>query len=240
MPCASYADPRLAAVYDPLNPLGDDHRFYVELAGTGPLTILDVGSGTGRLACDLMLRGHKVTGVEPARGMIGIARSRPGGSAVTWINSGAAELSLTARFDLIIMTGHVFQVFLEDDEIRAVLANLRRHLASGGRLAFETRNALVKEWETWNEENYEPVAGNGNVEVRHRIASVEGPLVTFETHFRFAADDTVIAPHTLRFMTKDELDDFLAETGFTDITWYGDWDGSPASDTSPEIIVIAS
>ena len=32
------------------------------------------------------------------------------------------------------MTGNVFQVFLTDDDARAVLATARRHLAPGGRL----------------------------------------------------------------------------------------------------------
>jgi hypothetical protein len=68
---------------------------------------------------------------------------------------------------------------------------------------------------------------------------VEVPLVTYETHFRFAADDIAVAPDTLRFMTRDELAAFLADTGFTDIAWYGDWDRSPVAPTSPEIIVIA-
>jgi len=240
MACASYSDPRLAAVYDLINPPGADDRFYVDLAGMKPRRILDVGSGTGRLACALARLGHQVTGAEPAEGMIGIARKREGCDNVVWINAGAADLALDARFDLIIMTGHVFQVFLEDEEVRAVLKNLHEHLAPGGRLAFETRNALVKEWQTWDDEIYEPiVAANDHVSVRYRVTAVAGPLVTFETHFRFAADDIVIAPHTLRFMEKDELAAFLAGAGFTEITWHGDWDSSPFTPGSPEIIAIA-
>ena len=76
--------------------------------------------------------------------MIGIARKRESCENAIWINSGAAELALEARFDLIIMTGHVFQVFLEDEEVGVVLKNLRARLAPGGRLAFETRNALAQ------------------------------------------------------------------------------------------------
>ena len=127
MPCASYSDPRLAAVYDPLNPSDDDILFYLDLAGETPKTVLDMGCGTGRLACELAARGHQVTGADPAAAMLDIARSRSGGEKVTWIETKAADLSVDTRFDLIIMTGHVFQVFLDDQDVRAALRTGDRH-----------------------------------------------------------------------------------------------------------------
>lgn len=242
MPCASYSDPRLAAVYDPLNPPAADTAFYIALAGETPRRVLDVGCGTGLLACELAARGHRVTGADPSAAMLGIARSRPGGQQVTWVEAEAAVLSLAARFDLIVMTGHVFQVFLEDRDVLAALRRLRRHLAPGGRLAFETRNPAVREWESWTpEETREAVAvpGLGTVEVHYDIGPVAGELVTYETHFRFAADDVAVAPSVLRFMDRERLAGLLAQAGFTDLVWYGDWDRSPPSATSPEIIVVA-
>lgn len=241
MSCASYASARLAAVYDPLNPPGEDLDFYEALAGDGPLEILDVGSGTGRFACRLAARGHSVTGVEPAAGMMEIARNRDC-EGVTWIAAGAADFAVDTRFDLIVMTGHVFQVFLEDEAVRAVLAHLGRHLAAGGRLAFETRNPLLRDWETWTpEETAEDVEvpGIGPVGVHYDIASVEGERVTFETHFRFPGEDPIVALHTLRFMGRERLADVLAEAGFADVDWYGDWDRSPWRPESPEIIAVA-
>lgn len=242
MPCASYTDPRLAAIYDTLNPPADDTRFYLDLAGETPQTVLDMGCGTGRLACDLAARGHRVTGADPAKAMLDIARQRPGSDAVTWVESDAVGLSVDMRFDLVMMTGHVFQVFLDDAEVLTALRTLARHLAPGGGLAFETRNPAVREWEEWTpaetRERLE-VTGLGTVDVHYAIASVSGALVTFETHCRFADGDHVIAPSTLRFMDQRELTAFLAEAGFTDLSWFGDWDRSRFGPTSPEIIVIA-
>lgn len=242
MPCASYTDPRLAAVYDPLNPPAAHTDFYIALAGETPRRVLDMGCGTGWLACELAARGHRVTGADPSAAMLDIARSRPGGQQVTWVEAEAAALSLAARFDLIVMTGHVFQVFLEDRDVLAALRCLRRHRAPGGRLAFETRNPAVREWESWTpEETREAIAvpGLGTVEVHYDIGPVAGELVTYETHFRFAAGDVAVAPSVLRFMDRERLAGLLAQAGFTDIVWYGDWDRSPFSATSPEIIVIA-
>lgn len=242
MPCASYTDPRLAAVYDTLNPPGDDARFYLALAGETPRTVLDMGCGTGRLARALAAGGHRVTGADPADAMLDIARQREGCDAVRWVRTDAAGLSLETRFDLVILTGHVFQVFLEDAEVRTALRVLSRHLAPGGRLAFETRNPAVREWEEWTPaETHErlEVPDLGTVDVHYDIASVSGGLVTFETHFRFADGAHVVAPSTLRFMDQSALAAFLAEAGFTEVVWYGDWDRSRFRPTSPEIIVIA-
>ena len=86
MLCTSYIDPRLAAVYDALNPPADDMAFYLDLAGETPKNVLDMGCGTGRLACELAARGHRATGADPAAAMLDIARNRPGGEKVTWID----------------------------------------------------------------------------------------------------------------------------------------------------------
>ena len=141
MPDGIFSDPRLAAVYDAFNPPGEDTAFYLRLAGTELKRILDVGCGTGHLACALAERGHAVTGLDPAAGMLAVARGRPGSNRVRWIQGDARSAVLGERFDLAIMTGHVFQVFLEDADVRAVLQTVRRHLAPGGRACLRNRNA---------------------------------------------------------------------------------------------------
>lgn len=237
-----YTDPRLAACYDAVNSPGADHAFYLALAGDEPQRILDIGCGTGRLAVALAERGHRVTGADPAADMMRVARTRPGAARVTWVDSSAAALALEERFDLVIMTGHAFQVLLGDDEIRTSLRALRRHLAPGGRLAFETRNPLVEEWRGWRPHlTRETVAvpGIGAVEVHNDIAAQDGPFVTYETHVRFGPDDVAVARDTLRFMGRDELAGFLAEAGLAPVAWFGDWDRTPPTPESPEIIVVA-
>lgn len=240
MPCTAYTDPRLAACYDSANPRDRADDFYLALAGDAPKAILDMGCGTGRLATALAERGHRVAGADPSAGMMRVARNRPGAGRVRWVDSDSASLALDDRFDLVIMTGHVFQVFLEDDDVRATLGNLRRHLAPGGCLAFESRNPLVEEWRTWTPSRETlQVPSIGAVEMHYNVTSSDPTFVTFETHFRFAPDDIVVATTTLRFMSRGELADFLADAGFTDVAWYGDWDRSPVTPTSPEIIALA-
>jgi SAM-dependent methyltransferase len=254
MPSASYADPRLAALYDALNPPGAAEAFYLSLPGAEPARILDMGCGTGWLACEFAARGHHVTGADPAAAMLAVARARPGGDRVRWVQADAASLAIRACFDLIIMTGHVFQLLLDDRDIRVALQTLGRHLAPGGRIAFETRNPAVREWQDWNpRDTRRRVEAAGLVaDVHYDISAVAGELVTYETCFRFtgagggpapageAPDGTVVVPDTLRFMDQPEVAAFLAAARFTRVTWSGEWDGSPFTPASPEIIAIAA
>ena len=254
-PSESYADPRLAALYDALNPADASTAFYLSLPGAPPARILDVGCGTGLLACKFAARGYDVTGADPAAAMLATARARPGGDQVRWVQASAASLDTSsgpdtstdpgtpAGFDLIIMTGHVFQLFLEDRDVRAALRTLARHLGPGGRLAFETRNPAVREWQDWNpRDTRQRVEASGvTADVHYDISAVAGELVTYETWFQFAgARDPVVVPDTLRFMDQAQVAAFLAEAGLTQVTWYGDWDGSPYGPASPEIIAVAS
>jgi SAM-dependent methyltransferase len=248
-PSDSYADPRLAALYDALNPADASTAFYLSLPGAPPARILDVGCGTGLLACEFATRGYDVTGADPAAAMLAVARARPGGGQVRWIQASAAGLdavtgpNTAAGFDLIIMTGHVFQQFLADRDVRGALEVLARHLAPGGRLAFETRNPAVREWQDWNpRDTRQRVKAAGiTADVHYDISAVAGELVTYETWFQFAgARDPVVVPDTLRFMDQAQVAAFLAEAGLAQVTWYGDWDGSPYGPGSPEIIAVAS
>ncbi len=176
---AAYAEGRLAALYDALNPPGDDTAFYLDLAGARPLAVLDMGCGTGLLACGLAARGHRVTGADPAAAMLAVARGQPGADQVRWIQTDAAGLSVPTRFDLIIMTGHVFQLLLGDGDVRAALGTLRRHLAPGGRIAFETRNPDAREWQYWTPR-----------ETRQRVETAAGRPASITTSARSPANSS--------------------------------------------------
>ena len=92
-PDAIYADPRLASCYDTFDGERDDLDHYRAILGEhGARSVLDVGCGTGSLATSLALEGLAVTGVDPARASLEIARAKPGGEAVTWVHGTAEEL----------------------------------------------------------------------------------------------------------------------------------------------------
>lgn len=242
MAAAEFTDPRLARLYDQVcNPRADTD-FYTAFAGVAPLRILDLCCGTGQLAAALAARGHVVTGVDAAAAMLAVARTRPGGDQVTWMEADV-RIVVPGSFDLIVLSGHAFQAFLSDADVHALLGTARAALAPGGRLAFETRNPAVRAWEQWTpaaSRRMVPLADGGMVEFHTRLHSVRGAFVDVANHYRFTATgEELVSRQVLRFPTRDDVTGQLAATGFTPEVWYGDWDGTPFSEQSREIIVVA-
>lgn len=240
-----YTDPRLVAVYDVENAARHDTDFYLDLAAELEAErVADLGCGTGVLACDLAARGHRVTGIDPATAMLDVARSRPGADEVTWVEGTAADLA-DAAHDLVVMTGHVAQVFLDDDEWLAVLGHVHRGLAPGGFVAFESRNPAVEPWRSWNKvDSFATFLGGDGAPAFdswvETIAVGDGRVeLVGHTEFHHPEEEHA-ASSTLRFRTRDELDADLAAAGFEVVARYGTWVGGELIPSSREMIFLAA
>jgi SAM-dependent methyltransferase len=238
-----FADAGLAALYDlfcPWEPRGDA-GFYLPLVMSAQ-AVLDVGCGTGMLLHKAREAGHagRLCGLDPAAGMLRQARRRPD---IEWVRGDAASAAWRAEFDLVVMTGHAFQVLAGDDELRASLAAIRSALTAGGRFAFETRNPLARAWEDWTPARATEVVGPGGAPVRmaHQVSTpVAGDVVSFTTTFTSPGwDRPQVSRSTLRFLGAASLAGFLAGAGLVIEEQYGDWDRQPLTGASPEIITIA-
>ncbi|MEV8443816.1 class I SAM-dependent methyltransferase [Actinosynnema sp. NPDC051121] len=236
----AFEDADLAAYYDLINEFGEDDHFYLDLVLAAD-AVLDVGCGTGMLLKAARASGHtgRLVGLDPAEGMLLQARRD---DDVRWIRGDLGTVAFDAEFDLVLMTGHVFQVFLTDDEVRAQFAAVRRALKPDGVFAFETRNPGARAWERWTPENGTDIVGEQGerVRVEHVVESVEDGLVTMTETFSCPDwPQPRVDRGTLRFTDADHLDALLGESGFEVAERYGYWDRAPLTATSREIITIA-
>lgn len=242
MPDNHYMHPRLAQVYEVSDqPFPDEKTFYLSLAGKPPARVLDLGCGVGNLAHGFREAGHAVTGVDPARAMLDVARGKPDGDTIRWVHGTAQEVRLGETFDLIIMTGHAFQVLLSDDDILACLRTMATHLAPGGRIGFETRNPAIDWVGRWNarpDATWEVTAGEA-VTISTHVHERSTNTIRFEHIYRFP-DEALTSQSTLRFTDREELEAKMAEAGLRVQSLHGDWDLSGFDpERSPEMIYIA-
>ena len=215
---AIFEDPRLARVYDPLDPDRGDLDVYAALVDELAIrSVLDIGCGTGTFACMLAMRGIKVIAVDPAAASLEVARSKPGAERVRWLHGDATTLP-PVEVDAAFMTGNVAQVFLSDRDWTATLRACRRAVRPGGWLVFETRDPARRAWEGLTPKRTRSVvdvSGVGEVESWAELTEVAGQLVTFRSTIAFRRDDIVLeSVSTLRFRNRHEVEASLVTEGF--------------------------
>ena len=242
MPDIQFDDIELAALYDAFNPrdLTGDFAFYLPSIVAAD-AVLDVGCGTGSLLHLARETGHtgRLCGLDPAEGMLARARRR---TDVEWVHGDLSSARWEREFDLIVMTGHAFQVLLEDDELRVALSAIRRALTPEGRFAFETRNPQARGWERWTPDNAWEITTDDGTFIRswNDAEPPDGEFVSFSTTFTSPSwDQPRRSRSTLRFLGADRLSEFLTEAGLAVDEQYGSWDRQPLTATSPEIITFA-
>ena len=218
MPDAIFDDPRLARVYDPLDPDRSDLDVYDAIAvEVGARSVLDVGCGTGTFACMLAMRGVAVVAVDPAQASLDVAASKPASERVLWLCGDATTLP-ALQVDAAFMTANVAQVFLTDGEWSATLLGVHGALKPGGTLVFEVRDPARRAWESWTPTSTfvsVDVPGLGVVESWEEVIDVRGELVTFRSMTNFVDEDLLLeSTSTLRFRPRTDVETSLVANGF--------------------------
>ncbi len=116
-----------------------------------PATVIDGGTGTGRIAVELARRGFATWGVDYDPDML--ARAERRNPDVRWVEGDLATVRLDAQADLVLLGGNLV-VFIQPDTGSDVIANMAAHLRPGGYLVagFTTEWATsptVPEFRSW-------------------------------------------------------------------------------------------
>ena len=132
---------------------------------------------------------------------------------------------------------------VRDEDIRLCLAAVSRALTGDGKFAFETRNPAARPWESWDSAYRDEITDPAGRRVRMGTRIDEpfnGETITFTHTFTSPAwPAPKTSTSTLRFLGPEGLESRLREAGLKVEAQYGDWDKSPLTDKSPEIITLA-
>jgi hypothetical protein len=109
-------------------------------------------------------------------------------------------------------------------------------LSKNGFFVFETRNPNINWIERWSGFTITILSKSGKVVVVSTDSlKQEGEKISFTHHFNFP-NESIQSKSTLRFLSSTKINHLLNEAGLKIIEKYGDWDFSPLSKVSLEMI----
>lgn len=213
------------------------HRF-----GGGPAhSILDLGSGTGNHALELVRRGHEVVGVDLSADMIDIARRKADEAelAIEFHHGDLRTVHLDRRFDAVLLMFAVLGYQRTDADVRAALQNARSHAEPGAVLVLDVWHGPA-------------VLADPPGEGRRMIATPTGDVTrSVSSDFdqksglctvRYELTGTGVQSreeHVMRPFFPAELEGFLGDAGFelAALTAFNDLDRPASTDTWTATVV---
>ncbi|MFZ2413385.1 MAG: class I SAM-dependent methyltransferase [Candidatus Cryosericum sp.] len=130
--------PRLRALYEQVCPQGER-------------SLLDVCCGTGQLALQFLQAGYVVTGLDNSEPMLAHARincaSFVSSGEISFVQSDAADFSLSSRFGLAVSTFDALNHLASIDTLLSCFACVHQCLLPGGLFAFDLNTVLgLRHW----------------------------------------------------------------------------------------------
>ena len=125
-----YADKDYAAEVD----------FVLELAarfGNTPMTLLDMGCGTGRHLEEFVKRGLKCDGFDLSAEMLSHARKRLAGTGVNLSEGNLTDFENGKQYDIVVSMFAVMGYLTSNNKLLAGLETARKHLKEDGVFIFD-------------------------------------------------------------------------------------------------------
>lgn len=183
--------------------------------------VLDVGSGTGRVALDLARAGVEVIALDSDAELIGTLRKRAGTLPVTAIVADAREFSIAHPVPLVIVPMQTVQLLGGAAGRGAFLACARTAVAAGGTVAMaiaDIRDGVVPESDALPMPDMREIDGivyssqalaildDGDAQTIHRLREI------VDTKGNRTEDDNYV---TLDALTPEQLESEGLDAGFT-------------------------
>ncbi|MFD9822758.1 class I SAM-dependent methyltransferase [Streptomyces violascens] len=195
--------------------------------GAGPHTVLDCSCGIGTQAIGLALGGHTVVGsdLSPVAVSHAAVRAAARGTTLPVAAANMCALPFTSSvFDVVLCADNSLPHLLRTEDVQAALLGMRRVLRNDGLLVITVR-AYDEARQT------HPTATSPQVS-----RTPDGQAITFQLwhwhedgehydveHFQLIPTGSTwhvrVRRTTYWALTHQQLTEFVANAGFTDITW---------------------
>jgi len=233
-----------------------DAAFYRDAARDYGDPILELGCGTGRITMALAEAGKRITGLDLSERMLERAVKKRASlivearERVHLVQGDMTHFDLGEKFRLILIPFRPFQHLLDVRQQMDCLGCVRRHLARGGRLIFDVfqtdaerihdpvhmRESPVTEYRTADGRQ---VRISERIAAFHRAEQINDVEMIFSVVHPNGKKERLVFAWPLRYFFRYEVEHLLARCGFNVTAQYGNFDRTPISDDSPEMIFVA-
>ena len=238
--------------YDALNSfLVADIPFYVEEAQRAGGLVLELACGTGRLTIPIAQSGVEIVGLDLSASMLTHARTKAkaAGLEIEFVEGDCRSFDLRRKFGLVFMAFNSMQHLHDYASLAALFANVRKHLAEGGRFVFDVFNPKLEilaraAGERRLEREYQDPDGKGTMAFEHSGAYDDAAQVShIQCYFvrRGANGEEVEVREEqlhLRSFFPRELDLLVRSLGFEIAQKFGDFERKAFGSGDPKQVVV--
>ncbi len=218
--------------------------------------VLELATGTGRVAIPITRAGVRVVGLDASKEMLAEAAKKSSGlDNVRWVHGDMKAFDLPERFGLAFIPFRSFQHLLTVRDQIACLECIFRHLVPGGRIALDVFNPDIVIMGQWLGEKRGGIRRRGEDYVSPKTERVvkawetreyypaeqelESTFIDEELDDEGAVISRVYRGLRLRYVFRYEMEHLLARAGLEIEDLFGDCYGAPFTDTSPELVFVA-
>jgi len=221
-------------------------QFYLDLAVASGGPVLELACGTGPMLLPIAERGIPCEGIDLSGDMLARARAKFAASGVTvGLHAGnMTDFDLEARFALIFVASNSLTHLHASADIVSCFRAVRRHLAPGGRFAFDVFNPSVEILAAADgvrremQRFHDPERGEIRVDVEERYdaaAQVTRGVWYFSTE---READFFVASVEVRSMFPQEVPLLIDAGGLRLLDRFGDFERGPFTSEAPQQVCV--
>jgi len=234
-----------------------DLEFYLDYSLQAKGTILELGCGTGRVLIPTAGAGCRTVGLDLSSHMLAkckeklLRQPKDVQQRVLLFQGNMVDFKLDKSFSLVTMPFRPFQHLVSVEDQTACLRRVHQHLARDGKLILDLFHPdpgkLVGPVTLEEIEDVAEVPLPGGRKFRrtfritgfHRVEQYNDvELIYYVTH-PDGRTERFVQAFPMRYFYRYEIEHLLARTGFRIVELFGDYDQSPLTNDSPEMIFVA-
>ncbi len=231
-------------------------EFFIDYSRKSGGRTLELGCGTGRILIPTALVGCEITGLDVSPYMLKKCREkitklpREVRKNAYLIQGDMTDFSTGEQYSLITIPFRPFQHLMTVAEQKACLKCAHKHLTKQGKLVFDVYHPFLPrlidstylmEMEVeppFNLPDGRIIRRTNRTAAFHRAQQYNDIELIYYIKYPDGKEERLIHAFPMRYFYRYELENLLSLCGFKILEFFGDFDKSPFSDDSPEMIFV--